>query len=166
MKRSILAILIAVGLLGSGCASIVSRTSREVNLRTTPDGASIAIVDRKNKTIFKGETPTIVTLKTGRPYGTQKYTVTFTKEGYADQTFTVKSTLNGWYFGNLVFGGLVGILIVDPLTGAMWSLSPKEINATLVAKAVASVEPGQPALQIVELDQVPIDLRAKMVRLN
>jgi len=34
-----------------------------------------------------------------------------------------------WYLaGNIVFGGIAGWLIVDPLTGAMWRLSPKEVN--------------------------------------
>jgi hypothetical protein len=45
---------------------------------------------------------------------------------------TVDTRLNGWYIGgNLVFGGLVGWLIVDPLTGAMWTIDNNDINITM-----------------------------------
>ena len=27
---------------------------------------------------------------------------------------------NGWYIGNILFGGLIGMIIVDPATGDMW----------------------------------------------
>jgi hypothetical protein len=30
--------------------------------------------------------------------------------------------LNKWYFGNILLGGVIGMLVVDPLTGAMYSL--------------------------------------------
>ena len=36
--------------------------------------------------------------------------------------------LNGWYIGNVVFGGLIGLLIVDPETGAMWRLDENPIG--------------------------------------
>jgi hypothetical protein len=45
--------------------------------------------------------------------------------------------VDGWYFGNLLFGGLIGLLIVDPATGAMYKLEPNEINCNLVSSAVA-----------------------------
>ena len=43
------------------------------------------------------------------------------KEGYESQTQVLHTTLNGWYLGNIIFGGLIGLLLVDPATGAMWS---------------------------------------------
>jgi hypothetical protein len=44
-------------------------------------------------------------------------------------------SVNGWYVGNVIFGGLVGFLIVDPLTGAMWVLEPKDVKESLPLKA-------------------------------
>ena len=42
-----------------------------------------------------------------------------------DISFNIKPTPNGWYLaGNFIFGGLLGWLIVDPATGAMWNLKP------------------------------------------
>ncbi len=40
----------------------------------------------------------------------------------SDDPVTFDTKLDGWYFGNLIFGGLLGILIIDPATGAMWRL--------------------------------------------
>jgi hypothetical protein len=36
-----------------------------------------------------------------------------------------------WYFGNLVFGGLIGMVIVDPLTGATFDFPSRlKLSAT------------------------------------
>jgi hypothetical protein len=29
--------------------------------------------------------------------------------------------MSGWYCGKLLFGGLIGMLAVDPATGAIWN---------------------------------------------
>ena len=34
----------------------------------------------------------------------------------------VSSSLNGWYWGNILVGGLIGMLIVDPISGAMYEI--------------------------------------------
>jgi hypothetical protein len=55
-------------------------------------------------------------------FSAARYTFQFEKEGCNPTTTTLSAGINGWYFGNLLFGGLIGFLIVDPATGAMWSL--------------------------------------------
>lgn len=45
--------------------------------------------------------------------------------------------MDGWYFGNILFGGLIGFLIVDPATGAMYTLKPDTLNVHLVSNVVA-----------------------------
>ena len=37
---------------------------------------------------------------------------------------------NAWYLGNILFGGIIG-LVIDPITGAIYNLTPKQINAQL-----------------------------------
>ena len=54
-----------------------------------------------------------------------------TKEGYLPLERQLEASINGWYFGNIIFGGLIGILIVDPATGAMWKISEENINVKL-----------------------------------
>jgi len=73
--------------------------------------------------------------------------------------------LNGWYIGNLLFGGLIGLLIVDPLTGAMWTLDPKDINLIL-EKKTAGLPSDRRALSVVSLEDVPDYLRDKMIRIK
>ena len=57
------------------------------------------------------------------------YEVAFSKEGFQTKKIQVTASVNGWYIGNIIFGGLLGLLIIDPATGAMYTLSPKDVNA-------------------------------------
>jgi hypothetical protein len=165
MNRIHHAIALASLLLATGCASIVSKTSREVDLRSDPTGVRVAVIDETGKPVFDGKTPTVVKLKTGKPYfGKKSYTITFSQDGYHQHTATIQSTLNGWYFGNLGFGGLIGFLVVDPLTGAMWRFDEKEVVARLAP--IQASAPGETELRIVEWNQVPDDLRSSLVRIN
>ena len=82
-------------------------------------------------------TPATVTLDSSAGYFKgEAYTITFSKEGYMNQTVTLNSSIDGWYWGNIVFGGLLGMLIVDPATGAMYNL-PERVDASLDASADA-----------------------------
>ena len=44
-----------------------------------------------------------------------------------DHLVQIQGKLDGWYFGNLLFGGLIGMVIVDPITGAMYRLEKSYI---------------------------------------
>ncbi len=51
------------------------------------------------------------------------------KPGYGSVDQGIDSELSMWYLGgNFIFGGIVGWLGVDPLTGAMWKLDPDEVH--------------------------------------
>ena len=71
-----------------------------------------------------------------------------------------------WYIGgNILFGGILGWLIIDPATGAMWKLDTNEINVTLdTPKKESMIEPNK--ARIVLLDDVPLSLRDKMVKVS
>ncbi|MCK7477558.1 MAG: hypothetical protein M0C28_08815 [Candidatus Moduliflexus flocculans] len=73
--------------------------------------------------MLKATTPTTVTLSSkGGYFRPAVYHFEFEKEGFSPVNKEVSAGFNGWYMGNIVFGGLIGIVIVDPLTGAMWRL--------------------------------------------
>ena len=55
------------------------------------------------------------------------YYIKFTQEGSKDKYSVIDSTINEWYWGNILFGGIIGFMIFDPATGAIWKL-PKYIN--------------------------------------
>ena len=129
-KSWIAGVLVSVFFL-TGCASIVGKNMYPVTINSQPDEAVILIKDEKGKQIYKGKTPTTITLSSGEAYFHAKnYSITFSKPGYEDQTAEIKAGLSGWYFGNILFGGLIGLLIVDPITGSMWKL-PTETTITL-----------------------------------
>lgn len=112
------------------CASIVSKSSKSLPIISQPDDATCEIIDIKSGlTIHKSKTPSTVTLESSSGYfQNAKYKVKLTKEGYIPREQNVESSVNGWYFGNIVFGGLLGILIVDPATGAMWKIYDDNVN--------------------------------------
>jgi hypothetical protein len=144
------------------CASIVSKSAYPVAFSSEPDLATIIIRDETGSILYEDMTPATVTLKTKKGYFKGKnYTVVFKKDGYEDQEITIKRGPDGWYiFGNLVFGGLVGWLIVDPLTGAMWKL-PKEVSATLTASAESQLD--QSSFTVATIDDVPIAYRDALI---
>lgn len=151
-----------------GCATIIGKSGPEsLNIRSAPAEANIVIVDEGGTKIFEGKTPTIVSLEKKKGYFRgKKYTVKISKSGYAEQNITVDTKLNGWYLGgNLIFGGLIGWIIVDPATGAMWTLDTNELNVTLEASKKSK---GTDSFQfgIVLLDNVPESLRSKMVKVS
>jgi uncharacterized protein YceK len=149
----------------SGCASIVSKSSYPVTINSQPDQAEITIADETGKTVFKGKTPTTVTLDTKKGYFKGKdYTITFCKEGCTTHTAQVKRNVDGWYIaGNLFFGGLIGWLVVDPLTGAMWTLDD-EINVVLAQAAPSKLETS--SLNIMLIDDVPSSMKSKMIKIK
>ena len=69
------AVAMAVAL--SGCATIVGHPDQTIPVSSTPSDAQISIVDEGGVEVFKGTTPTTVTLakSTGHYWGKKSYTV-------------------------------------------------------------------------------------------
>lgn len=170
MKRFLLLSLIAVtsSIILYGCATIFGYSGPEtVNIRSTPDQATITIIDEVGTKIFEGKTPTETSLEKDNGFFSGKtYTLTISKEGYVDKTITIDTEVNGWYIGgNCLFGGLIGWLIVDPATGAMWTLDTNEIDVTLETNEQGLMQNSN-TTRIVLLQDVPPILRDKMVRIT
>jgi len=149
----------------SSCASIVSRSAYPVSIRTNPAGANISITDKKGKEVYKGQSPAQVTLKAGAGYFSKAdYQVKLSIAGFAEKIVPINYKLNGWYFGNLLVGGAIGMLIVDPATGAMWKIVDPVIYETLVKSTAANTT--TPTLNIVDIKDVSKELKSKLVLLN
>ncbi|MFP9100288.1 PEGA domain-containing protein [Flavobacterium sp. RHBU_24] len=128
MKKCLTALAaFALVLSATGCATIVSGSKQYVNFTSTPAKASILIDGN-----FEGRTPMDIKLVRKK-----SHTVVIRLEGYKDFETKLERKFNAWYIGNIVFGGLVGI-IVDPITGAMYKLTPGKINAQL-SQATTSI---------------------------
>lgn len=120
-----------ISILLSGCASIVSDSVYPVSIGSNPAGAHFEILAMSGENFYSGVTPQTVYLPASTGYfkGAQ-YLVKFTKD---DQTETIKlldSQVDEWYYGNIVLGGLIGMLVVDPITGSMWKL-PDDLYVSL-----------------------------------
>ncbi|WP_438437384.1 hypothetical protein [Kluyvera sichuanensis] len=135
--NKLIALCILLGVFGlTGCATIVGDNTQTVQVNSNPEGAKFDIKDEKGMVITSGTTPQSVVLdkSDGSYFGGKDYQITFSKEGYTPSTLPIKHSANGWYIGgNLLFGGLIGYLLVDPFNGGMYSLKPKEPNVTLAA---------------------------------
>jgi hypothetical protein len=163
MKQIILAAALAVAL--SGCATLFNGQSQAITISSAPEGAQVTVSNRAGQRVHVGETPVTLTLKRGAGYfKPEVYTLAFSKPGYADQQMTIRGSTSGWYFGNILLGGLIGMLAVDPATGAMYSL-PKNVTASLETQgSVGALDGAQ--LQIVSMESLSAEQRAQAVRLT
>ncbi len=153
MKLKLKSIAAASVILLTSCASIVSKSSWPITINSTPSEAKIIITDKRGVEIYTGNTPATLKLKSGDGFFSKaRYQVTFDKPGYDKKVVPVEFSLNGWYFGNIFLGGFLGMLIVDPATGAMYRLDTEFLNETL-SKSVAISE--QKELKFLDINTVP-----------
>ena len=159
MKLFLTTACLAAALTMTGCASIFSGTTQTLTFKSVPDAANITITNKLGEKIHTGSTPATVTLKRGNGYFKPAgYQVTFSKEGFQTKTVQVKATVNGWYIANIIFGGLIGFLIVDPVTGAMYTLSPSDINTLLDATQLVTTKKEQQSLTVMLVQDIPVDM--------
>ena len=126
-----IAIAISLGICSaiSGCATIVHSGPRAIPVASTPPGAKVSIYDRSNSLLMTNTTPFVAQLPTKYGYFKgQTYRLVFEMPGHASTEVNLDSSVSGWYWGNLAFGGLIGMLIVDPLTGAMYNFKPDKLD--------------------------------------
>lgn len=168
MKTILSSLALASSLLLGSCASIVSHSSWPVSFSSAPVGATVTVIDRHGKEVFSGPTPAAVELRSGAGFFQRAmYEVRFTKPGFDTKTLPLEANVNGWYFGNLLFGGWIGMLIVDPATGAMYRISQKSVQASLTQTTGLNPDMGNPqSLRIMSLEEVPAQLRPLLVRVQ
>lgn len=114
-----------------GCASIISGRHAEVTFDTYPQNAHVVIHDRQGRRVSSFDTPGVVTLKRqSRFWMPARYTATVTAPGFQSAQVPIASTLNPWVFGNILLGGIPG-LVVDSATGAAWKPKYAEVHQHL-----------------------------------
>ena len=166
MKKSFVklaAIVMVMPVLITSCASILGKSAYPVSINSNPNGADISITDKKGKEVYKGQSPATVSLKSGAGcFSRAEYQVKISSRGYTDQVIPVNYKLNGWYYGNLLLGGFLGMLIVDPATGAMWKLDTPPISITLRKSNALNT----PTLEILNVNEVSDAVKANMVKIK
>ena len=165
MKKMMSSLLLLTSLMFlPSCASIVSELKWPLSVESIPQGAKVHIFDEKGRQVFAGTTPADLDLRAGAGFFTKHtYTVEIAMDGFDKKIIEVGTRLNGWYFGNLLIGGLIGMLIIDPATGATWRLDEDIVSVDLV-KTSSTVQNSQ--LRIISIDQVPAEMRKHLVSLK
>ncbi len=110
--RALLAVM-AIGLLLPGCASIVRGSGENILITTPPTvGAHCSLSNRRGS--WSVISPGQVRVSKSK----EDVTITCTKEGFQDAVASIPSGFEGWTFGNLAAGGVIG-LGIDAATGAI-----------------------------------------------
>ncbi|MFM7605832.1 MAG: hypothetical protein ACKO8Z_11640 [Prosthecobacter sp.] len=153
----------------TGCATIFNRNQKNINVTSTPSGLNFEIKDRGGLVVYRGTTPTTVKLSTSYGYfKSQNYTLNATRNGKVVGTRTIDARVTPWYWGNFILGGLLGLVVIDPLTGSMFTL-PADAHIGHAAPdsgPLALQRPGKSdEVHVVSLADVPPHLRSKLVRL-
>ncbi len=164
MTKKLLLCAFVVTVFSSSCATLVSKSRYPISINTIPQGATVTITNKKGTEVFKGQLPARVDLRAGAGFFSRaEYQVKFSMPGYADRIIPITSRINGWYWGNILLGGLLGMLIIDPASGAMYKIDTKTITETLT-KSTAMNGPSE--IKIYGLNEVPASLKEKLVRIN
>ena len=128
MRKIITWIIILMLVLTSGCASLVSGTTKKIMISSVPYQTDVSIKDKNGTIVYKGVTPCDVVLaRESNNY------VSISHPGYKTQEIPIFRQFNGWTLLNalLGFSGVIGI-IIDMATGAFWTLNPDLIYVCLV----------------------------------
>lgn len=164
-NKVIQASLMSVLLFMASCASIISKSDYPVTLSSSPEGASVKVLDHTGNVVYNGTTPTTVTLSASKGFfSAASYQVVFSKNGFEQTSTNIKAGIDGWYIANLLFGGLIGFLIIDPATGNMWRLDDAAF-ATLPQKLSMDLKSGK-QLHILSLDDVPEEFHKNLVAIK
>ncbi len=136
IRRGLLVGFVALG--AAGCSTIVEGTSQDITLATVPSEAACTV--QKNGVIIAtvNSTPGRVTVDKS----SDDLAVVCNKEGFKETKGMLDSDLAAATFGNVIAGGLVGV-VIDSATGASRKYDDS-ITVTLIADTVVEPETETP----------------------
>lgn len=115
---ALVSLLLLVG--SAGCASIMHGSTQQIAVSSNPSRADVTV----NGQVL-GETPVVANLARK-----DTHTIAVRLAGYEDYEITLTRSVTGWVWGNIVFGGIIG-LAVDAITGGLYKLSPEQVMAEM-----------------------------------
>ena len=116
----VMAILMCPILLSS-CATIISGRTQKFSVNTNPDEAIVTV-----NGISQNSPCSFILDRT-----TPSYQVKIVKKGYKPVIISIKRGINGWVFGNILLGGIIG-LVVDVVSGSVYQFYPSELEQSLI----------------------------------
>lgn len=137
------------------CATITKDESQPVAFSSEPQGAEVSI-----NSVPMGTTPTTVMVK--RKMGTTM--VGIYKEGYHKENFALDKSVAAMTFGNIIFGGIIGVG-VDVATGKATDYQESvHVNLRpLVDSSSSTQQPEKPKSDTNQKQEL-IDFRRKVMK--
>jgi hypothetical protein len=129
--------LVLVAVSVTACASIMHGGSQDIGISSSPTGARVSVDN-----LVGAQTPYVASLSRK-----DNHFVRLTMDGYAPAELTLTKSVSGWVWGNVVFGGLIG-LAVDAISGGLYNLNPAQLQTTL-AKQGARIAPTRDGVYVV-----------------
>lgn len=110
----------------SACATLVGGgTNQGVSVTSQPSGASFTVKAASGMQMASGTTPQTVILPRKHDYQ-----IEFTVPGYRPQSMPLTKGINGWVYGNFIFGWIPGF-IIDFISGSAHKLEPALVQISL-----------------------------------
>ena len=118
-KETTLVLLLCslIMLAGSGCSTIMSGSTQEIPISSTPSGAKVTADNGTSIT-----TPGSIVLRRK-----SAHTLVAEYPGYEQKQQKLEKKLNNWVWGNILIGGIIG-LAIDMVSGSVNELKPKEVH--------------------------------------
>jgi len=166
VSRAIGISLLCAGLTSGGCASIFHGGNREIKINTEPAGAKATISKPAGEVVTVQTTPCTVSLNPRKKYFQgQSYQLKLELDGYKTAEIELRPSISGWYFANIIIGGAIGMVAVDPATGAMWNIEPSKIEQKLTSNQAALIK-NRDGFVVVLASSLTENERAGMVRIK
>lgn len=125
----------------AACGTIINGSKQNVSFSSTPSGATVFVDNQQ-----MGVTP--VSLSLSRK---DSHDVRLTLPGYQPYEMKLTRGISGWVFGNIIFGGVPG-LVIDAVSGGLYKLSPDDVQATLVSGTAMHTGDGLVVLVVLSAD--------------
>ena len=122
--RKIISLSLVISVLSItifGCAAIIHGTKQKIPVNSSPSGAKVIVMGA-----HKASTPAVIELSRSE----SNIVLRFEKDGYEPVEVAITRTVDGWIVGNIIFGGLIG-LVIDFASGAAYKLTPAEVTVNL-----------------------------------
>ncbi len=116
----------------SGCATITKGPQQTVTVNTDPAGATCTLTRDAKPLAVVNPTPGSIPIEKGMG----PIVIACKRTGYQDAAGTMTSEFQAMTFGNILFGGLIGVA-VDAASGAMHEY-PAMVTITMIPEEFAS----------------------------
>ena len=135
MNRMIMGTLLGIVFLCDGCATIFNWDNKGTLRLDSSEPQTTVRVYNRGEFVERVTTPCTYPVRSASGYMRRSsYEFVFEKDGFNKESHQRVGRFSAWYWWNIAIGGLVGMFIVDPLTGSEYWIDMSPVNANLTQK--------------------------------